>query len=334
MRTSLLVINSKIILPTLRGRPSDGIKKLKSELSSITVNSGKIFSPTNFHKHLLLKNNTIRFKRTIFDEFPNTKNKTFLTLLETYQIRKQYTKSSRIVKCSPIEKYQDDAKLTDKKKIECNAEYVKLTKLVDRSNKIIILDGKHGVTSSNLRHVGISKLNIMVPNFDQSTCNEINKLHYSTAICSTLGYFLNNTPLANKVSSAWFDYCCTFTGNQKLSTTPEQDIRTYFEEKMAINGSVFGVTFSHRSNVSQDEVINKIIEIGHLNGYTLNIVFQKNLQRVYTVFFIVRKLIYVFCKLHSNLSPFSLQNPQILLLPILSSIIITLSILPILLFSK
>lgn len=149
------------------------------------------------------------------------------------------------------ETYCTEAKRGCPNKKLVNTKLAELSK--NNREMAIILDASTFQTRKALMKVGYKKDNIIIPNpFDYEKMKKNNL----RVLNMYLGELLSKPWLYNKsISVAFFDYCCTYSGNEKVK--PKNDIRDYFKNKLAKNDSVFAVTFSRRDCKTKGDVIHK-----------------------------------------------------------------------------
>ena len=89
-------------------------------------------------------------------------------------------------------------------------------------------------------------------------------------------------------STAFFDYTCTFSGNE--GCRPKNDIDLYFSRKFAADGSTFAVTFSKREQIDDECDLNliattkkNICAIAKKNGYALTDDFVFEYDTIYFI---------------------------------------------------
>lgn len=179
-------------------------------------------------------------------------------------------------KPSDKDMYCTKDKVGCKNKKEVNSKLADLSK--DNREMAIVLDASTLQTSKALMKVGYRQHSILIPN--PYCYNEIvtkRKTKFGT-FNMHLGELLNQTYLYQKsISVAFFDYCCTFSGNEKVQ--PKNDIKTYFKKGLPKNNSVFAATFSKRDGKTPGNVMQTARIYIHTTakkyGYRAERVYQK-----------------------------------------------------------
>jgi len=151
----------------------------------------------------------------------------------------------------------------------------------------IVLDAETLKTTTTLEKHGFDSFNILIPN--PYIYKKIAKKHLFTYNC-TLNTLLNKH-IYTKVDVAFFDYCCTFSGN--IEVNPKKDILVYFKKKLPDKNSLFAVTFSKRDSKIK-EPMNKarkyIMKTAKQYGYKSQLIYKKEYADHGAMFVLVYKI--------------------------------------------
>ena len=149
--------------------------------------------------------------------------------------------------------YNPDVKQYEPNKLGANAM------VADRvSRKIghaLILDTHAFVTRNALLCKGFKASEIFIPQMDREEYLRMKESHKEVFEMSLNDFLQNISDDGKKFSLAWFDYFCTFGGNDECR--PVNDIDLYFSRGFADNESTFAVTFSKREQM-EDDVFNRV----------------------------------------------------------------------------
>lgn len=171
--------------------------------------------------------------------------------------------------------YDGEVRSLDNNKIAINKLIEEFGK-IDRRNKddAIILDSESLLTRNHLTNAGFKKSSIHIPNFDRKIYDCI-KPNHRKSYHMMLHKFLKEYKRREKVSIAFFDYCCTLKGNPD-GIKPSNDISLYFKKHIPRDKSILGVTISIRTGKGNTTMpmgtsiieLNSCIEKqAHMNGY-------------------------------------------------------------------
>ena len=154
--------------------------------------------------------------------------------------------------------YCSDKRENDENKLQINSVYAKETS-ENKSGKIMILDGDKLITRKHLLDVGINEDDIFIAQFNEDDYNEQIKIHKNTYLMTLTDLLKEKKNL--KFSSCWFDYLGQFNGSEKCR--PKEDIDYYFKNDMALDNSIFALTFTtqHTSFNDSYESLNYVRDI-------------------------------------------------------------------------
>jgi hypothetical protein len=201
--------------------------------------------------------------------------------------------------------YDSKKRSADSNKIEANkilkklaTEYSGLVEAEELS--ALILDTSEFLTTNALKLTGLyKKKNIEIPQIDQKEYRKMIKKHRFTYNLPLGEYLDSLKELSDEdlpvFSIAFFDYCCSVFGNDKMS--PESDIKKYFEMELPANMSIFGYTFSFRTKKGEkyESVIkadNIITSAAYENGYNaVKLPYGKVYNGMFYGFYVIYKQI-------------------------------------------
>jgi len=161
--------------------------------------------------------------------------------------------------------YRPETKKNDIDKREANSLFSERSK--NKVGNALILDSSNFLTTQSLIKVGYERDQIFIAQYDRQEY-ELQKSKHSRVFHQSLNQHLSDSEDA-KFSTAWFDYTCTFGGND--GCRPESDIQLYFSRRFPDDESTFAVTFSKREKTDclVNTVKSKISSIAKKNGYAL-----------------------------------------------------------------
>jgi hypothetical protein len=158
----------------------------------------------------------------------------------------------------------------------------------EKIGNALILDSSNFITRDALISVGYDGDNILIPQYDSDEFKIQETLH-PRVFNKSLNAFIQDSD-DTEFSAAFFDYTCTFSGNEGCH--PKNDIDLYFSRKFAADGSTFAVTFSKREKLDEENLIattkKSICAIAKKNGYALtdDVVFEYD-----TMYFIMWEVV-------------------------------------------
>lgn len=147
-----------------------------------------------------------------------------------------------------------------------------ISSTVNESSRTLMLDSGSGNTSKQLFRSGVLPMNNIVPNYHAYECDALEKLGYSTPVCSKLSDCLK-TLKRESITHTWFDYCVRWNEMMK------NDIRTLFENHILTPNGEFSITFGFRRLDLTEEIAELkdyanvvstfIINTAECNGYKI-----------------------------------------------------------------
>ncbi|CAH6421643.1 Hypothetical protein KVN_LOCUS389 [uncultured virus] len=211
-------------------------------------------------------------------------------------INDEIVEESKAMKILKSNSYPEH-KSTDPNKIETNGKFIELIKkhiINEKINgKAIILDDVEIVTTNNLLEI-YKPWDIYIPNWEEEVYNKIKIQEKGLVSFESLNNLIQRfkTIFSNQISTAWFDYCGIYEGNEAKNCYPKSDISDFFSYKFPKEKCIFGVTFSHHSTKKEewDQIKYYIISSANKNNYYAEEIFFKSYQSIFTIFFLVRKI--------------------------------------------